>query len=238
AYKSLPNEIKEEFETFLFSLYFEAGKAYHSTICGEVLDIEGSVRECLLNYLHLNNPIITKEDYNNSAETFVIISNLIYEKNIEKIIKSKILDIYEQIMGIEVRKSLNEIIDNSKIKNILEKYGIERNDAFYTMLYSTFVGMYLYDIAQLTYPEVQYFSTKSFVTDAIIYSKFIHETNENILEKFEKLANDKNFIQEIENKYDDALKNLLFNVFDLDEESQKILLKIHEIKKQKPSYIL
>ncbi|MEM5811145.1 MAG: hypothetical protein QXG91_00125 [Candidatus Aenigmatarchaeota archaeon] len=234
SYKNLPKKIRGEFKTFLFSLYFEAAKAYHSTICGEVLDIGENVRECLFNYLHLNNPAII----NSSPETFAIIYDLIYEKNIEKVIKSKILDIYEEMMGIKVRKSLDEIIDNSKIKNILEKYGIERNDAFYTMLYSTFVGMHLYDIAQFTYTELINFSTKSFVVDSIVYSKSIHETNENTEEKFVKIANDKDFIEEIENKYENVLKNLLFKVFDVDEDSQKILLKIHEVKKQKPSYIL
>ncbi|MEM5811146.1 MAG: hypothetical protein QXG91_00130 [Candidatus Aenigmatarchaeota archaeon] len=232
-YKEMPHEYKEGFNEFLSSLYSDVANFYQTTI---TLEHEENLDDIIETHFHtyLNElDLVGRIKKRKEMRKVILLTYNLMDK-LKEVIKSKILDIYEEMMGIKVRKSLDEIIDNSKIKNILEKYGIERNDAFYTMLYSTFIGLFntlLYSIETESGPE------ENIIQLALESTKTLYHLKKEEEEKLKKLYNNKEFLSQVKKELKNVTEKLLSKFYTLDENSKEIISKILEVDEQKPIYI-
>jgi hypothetical protein len=233
-YERLSNdELKNEFRTFLSSVYFKVAKTYHEVVMGELIDIDYVFHLVIENYMHSNNGCIFR---NASPELFAASSDLLYHPEFLIKLKEHMLDIYEILTGINIRKTLDEVTESCpRIKDYIKNF--KRTDNFYTLIYSIYLNSARTYVSAIM-NEVPWDKSvvKTLVTNTL--SSILPINTEDI--EYEKLVADDEFLDIVGDYIDYIYEKILARVdcrFD-SQDNLDIIRKLKEVDRRKPSYII
>jgi hypothetical protein len=232
-YNRLPENHKNEFKTFLASLYFSVAKTYHKIVSGNLTDVQASFRKVIEDYMHLNNGSVSS---NFSPELFGATADLLYGTEILDKLEKHMIDIYGVLTGIDVRKIVEDVTENcTEIKNYLK--GLKRTDNLFTLLYSIYFNSARMFASSIVNEEC--WNKDAIKTLAVnTLSSILPINNEN--PEYEKIVVDDELLKKVYNNIDIIYKNILAKVDERynSPDSIKIVEKLKEIEKSKPNYII